>query len=104
FYRDDIDSLRAVEEQLRNREAQLLQVQHIARVGSWEIDLGSRMATASSEAYRMANLPANAPLPLDEALQLIHPADIERVRAELARTMEQGTPLDIEYRLPNNGN
>ncbi|HEY9752710.1 MAG TPA: hypothetical protein V6C46_07150, partial [Coleofasciculaceae cyanobacterium] len=48
--------LKQVEEALRQSEASLLQVQRIAHLGSWELDLATQQLTWSEEMFRIAGI------------------------------------------------
>ncbi len=52
--------LKQVEEALRQSEASLLQVQRIAHLGSWELDLATQQLTWSEEMFRIAGIAPTA--------------------------------------------
>lgn len=81
-------------------EKNLLAAQGLAKLGSWELDLASGLATWSAEMCRLWGRPPSAqPFPARELLGAIHPADrdrFERTQLRLGATPECN---QIEFRL-----
>lgn len=88
---------RQAEEAVREGERQLHEAMSLAGVGSWQIDLGEqsfRMSPSLREMY----CSDTERITLDEAFQLIHPDDQERVRQALDKAAG-GEFEAMEYRL-----
>ncbi|MBN1207357.1 MAG: PAS domain S-box protein [Myxococcaceae bacterium] len=86
--------------QLEPREEQLRQALTAARVGIWEWTASSGVVTWSEHVDRMLGLPvgklSGRPMDLKE---VVHPADLTRVREALAAALEKRTVVDVEYRI-----
>ena len=97
----DITEQRRAEELLRASQHQLAEAQRIAEVGSWDWDLATDELALSDELCRMFGLAAGHQAGDDQGVAaLIHPADLERVKAELARIRERpGSPFALEHRI-----
>ncbi len=90
------------EEALRQSEANYRTAQELARFGSFEISVPSSSADYwSPQTYRILGLdPASGAVPLDRFFrQFVHRADRTRTREELEKTIADGSPFDIEYRV-----
>lgn len=63
--------------------------QELARLGSWELDLGSRQMLWSDELYRILGLePEGVPRSLGEVLARVHPDDRDRIDEVLSLMAE----------------
>lgn len=94
----ELAALRGTESALRR----LQETQQIARLGSWELDLGAGTLYWSAQAWRLHGLepPAGPRLqPLAAAVDLVHPDDRERLAAMRAATATHGHPLACDYRV-----
>jgi PAS domain S-box-containing protein len=86
----------AAAEQSRTR---LLEAQRIARVGSWENDLRSKVATWSDEQYRILGYrPGEVEANTANFLARVHPADADRVLKALAEA-ERGDRFAVDHRV-----
>ena len=95
----DVTERDRVERELRLQRRQLAEAQRVARVGSMELDLRSGQITASEELLRILGLPADFELTLEAGLDLVHPADRERVQQAVARTRVDPAPFNVEHRV-----
>jgi PAS domain S-box-containing protein len=87
-------------ESLRRSEAHLLEVQQLARLGNWEVDLVSGVYKWSDEVYCILRRdPGAGPMSLDEVAQRIHPEDVSRVTEIFKRLMNQGDAHELHCRL-----
>lgn len=85
---------------LRENEATLQQALSAAQMGTWEIDLQSRMVRRSASTDTLFGLPPAAePRSLDEYLARIHPDDVAGVQEAMRRTVESGEMLRLEARI-----
>ena len=96
----DVTERKAAEEALRLSEAQLLTAQRIGRMGSWTLDLGTRVFTGSQETFRIHEVdPAVCDSRIEFWMTLVHPHDLERVRDVFWRSVKERQPYDIRYRV-----
>jgi len=88
------------DEQLRERDNQLIEAQRIANVGSWELDFETDQVTWSDEGWRIFGLePGRGSWTHAENLQRIHPEDRQRVVDADAVAKDCRTSIDVEYRI-----
>jgi len=88
------------EEALRLREAQLVESQRIAHIGSWERDVATNRVTWSDELYRILG---HEPHTTDASYQLlldgIHPDDRERFKQAGKEAVYENKPYHIDFRI-----
>jgi PAS domain S-box-containing protein len=91
------------ERALRDRERQLADAQRVARIGSWEWDVGIDRVTWSDEMYRIHGYDPQAfPVTFEKAVEHVHASDLSRIRASLAKVLERRTDQELpgsEYRI-----
>ena len=98
----DVTERRTAEIALKQREAELAEVQRIAGVGGLEVDLRDGFANRRSPEYlRLHGLPTEAEHESHEAwLARIHPEDRERTEREFRDAIAGGMPrYESEYRI-----
>jgi PAS domain S-box-containing protein len=90
----DITEQRRAEELLRASQHQLAVAQRIAEVGSWDWDLATDELALSDELCRIFGLAPGSKVAMGPVVELlIHPADLERVKGELARMRSDPAPF-----------
>ncbi|MCP3135824.1 PAS domain-containing protein [Pyxidicoccus xibeiensis] len=91
-------------EVLEQREEQLRQALSAARVGIWDWNALSGQVTWSEQVDRLLGLAVGklSGRAMDLA-EVVHPADLTRVRATLSIALEKKTPVDVEYRIETQG-
>ncbi|XXF79025.1 PAS domain S-box protein [Myxococcaceae bacterium GXIMD 01537] len=90
-------STRELQEQ---REEQLRQALFAARVGIWDWNAATGLVTWSEQVDRLLGLPVGKLSGRATDLsELIHAADLPRVREALGSALGQRTQLDVEYRI-----
>ncbi len=72
------------------------QAERMAAIGSWRLSLADDVVAWSDGVYRIHALPVGAMPSTDEAMQFYPPAARAEVAEALARTIADGTPLDLE--------
>jgi PAS domain S-box-containing protein len=91
-------------EVLEQREEQLRQALSAARVGIWDWNAQSGRVTWSEQVDRLLGLAvgklSGRAMDLDE---VVHPADLARVREALRGALEKKTQVDVEYRIEPKG-
>ncbi|MGZ4968927.1 MAG: ATP-binding protein [Methylobacter sp.] len=79
---------------------QLNEAQHIAQVGSWELDLNTNILIWSDQIYRLFEIDKNKFGATYEAfLNAIHPEDNYAVNAAYNRSLQTRKPYEITHRL-----
>ena len=95
----DITAHKQTVDQLCQREAELQEVQRIAKVGSWQFDLASGKITWSEEIFRIFGRdPQHPPLSYDEHKQSIHPDYRELHRLIDQQVLQTGQSQSLEFR------
>ena len=101
FYYEDLE--RQVEQRtadIRLAVEQLNDAQHIAQVGSWELDLTGNVLIWSDETYRLFDIDKDRFGATYEAfLNAIHPEDRDAVNAAYSRSLQTREPYEITHRL-----
>ena len=86
--------------QLSASEARLAEAQHVAHIGSWEMDIVHNRLTWSEEMYRIFGLEHDEFGGIYEAfLNTLHPDDRDLVDRAYTSSLEPGGCYDIEYRI-----
>jgi diguanylate cyclase (GGDEF)-like protein/PAS domain S-box-containing protein len=94
----DVSERRSYEEALREREADLNRAQHIARVGSWTLDVHRNVLTWSPECYRIFGMPPGEQLTYERFLDCVHDEDRQLVNDAWNRAMN-GEKYDMDHRI-----
>lgn len=85
---------------LAKSKANLLEAQSLARMGSWELDLGSNRLHWSKQIFDIFELSRDQQPPSYQAfLEVIHPEDRKLVDRSYTRSLETRKPYDITHRL-----
>lgn len=92
--------LRKVIELQRLAEEKLEIVEHIAEVGTWEIDANTRHVDWSEQVFAIHHRnPVKGPPPIAEALAYYHPDDRSMVAAAVDRTLNEGEDFEFHARI-----
>ena len=96
----DISERRRIEAQLKKREAQLVEAQHIARLGSFHFDVATGQMQWSDNMWHIYGIaPREIGLPITEYLERVHPDDRDLVEAQMEETVREGTFKPIHHRI-----
>jgi len=96
----DISAQKRTEAALQTAASNLREVERIAQLASWELDIAEQELHGSEQLFRLFHFPpSRAALPLAKALRAIHPADRERVRTTLQETARTHEPFEVEHRI-----
>jgi PAS domain S-box-containing protein len=94
-----------VQRNLRESEHRLVEAQHLAHLGNWELDLGENHLTWSDEIYHIFKVDReNFGATFETFLEIIHPEDREMVSAAYTESLNSRQSYDIVHRvlLPDN--
>ncbi|MDX1624524.1 MAG: PAS domain S-box protein [Gemmatimonadota bacterium] len=96
----EVAERKRAEEELRHREQQLADAQRIARMGSWEWEIGEDRVEWSDEMCRIYGVErAGDGLDYDEFLDRVHPEDRERADRAVRDAFDSGEPFEFEHRI-----
>ncbi len=95
---DDILTKHLREQELKVSKTKLERAMEVARLGTWEMDLSTRMLHGSAELFRIFGLPEDSPsLPTTDALTMILKDDAPVMLAGLKRLVDDGITLNDEF-------
>ncbi|MGK5084585.1 PAS domain S-box protein [Bdellovibrionota bacterium FG-1] len=94
----DLTEIRHTEEVLRRSQKELARAQAMGHMGSWVRDLKTNEIRLSDENCRIFGLAPGTLANLDTLFTLMHPYDIENVKTELKKALQQGG-YSAEYRI-----
>lgn len=95
----DVTDRRRAERELARSNLRLREAQAAASLGNWEHDHVTGRLWWSDEVFRIAERDPAALAPhFDGYWQLVHPDDLERVRAAYQRGVDTGEPYRLVYR------
>jgi len=83
---------------LERSERNLKRAQHVAKVGSWELDIVKNKLEWSAETYRIFGMTNDSPLSLEMFFKCIYPDDLGKVAVAWESAL-QGEPYNIEHRI-----
>jgi PAS domain S-box-containing protein len=85
---------------LAESEVRLKESESLVHVGGWVWDVGTGAVQWSEELHRIHGLdPARFAGTIEAHLELVHPADRQRVRAAMTAAVSLHRPLETEYRI-----
>lgn len=85
---------------LQNCKRSLIEAQHIASVGNWELDIANDTLTWSDEIFRIFEIDKEQfGASYEDFLSLIHPDDRDAVNTAYQRALETREPYGITHRL-----
>lgn len=96
----DITEKNQSEDTLRESEAKLVEAQHIAKIGRWDLDFVSNTLAWSDEIYDLLEISREEYSPAYETmLSFIHPDDRELLDQTFQKAREGKTTYELEHRL-----
>lgn len=96
----EIIERKLAEEALQKREAQLVESQRIAHIGSWERDVATNRVIWSDELYRIIGYDPHATeASYQLLLDCIHPDDRERFMKAGKEAVYENKPYSIDFRI-----
>jgi PAS domain S-box-containing protein len=92
----DITDRKRMEKALVEREAQLSEAQHLASIGSWNLDVESNTLTWSEELYNIFRRDPYLPSPTPEERDQIYlPESLALLREAVRRALKSGEPWEL---------
>lgn len=96
----DLDRWRATADEAARRDQQLRRAMEIARIGTWEWEVGANRVYWSEELYRIYGISFDQFAGTIEAfLAQLHPDDREASQAVVRRAVATGEPFDFRERI-----
>ncbi|MCX5688890.1 MAG: PAS domain-containing protein [Planctomycetota bacterium] len=95
----DITDRMEAEESLRHAADILRNMEQVARVGGWDLDLATNSLTWSEEVYRIHELPVGSPITLESAISYYTPQDRQLISTRVEQCIRDGTPWDLELQV-----
>ena len=100
----DTTEKRRAEEEIRKRQALLLEAEVLANMGSWEIDTAASTITWSDQFFRILDVePPPRPAPLDDFWKLVKWEDLEESSEAVAKAIQNCQRFDhiASYKSPS---
>jgi diguanylate cyclase (GGDEF)-like protein/PAS domain S-box-containing protein len=98
----DISDLVATSEALRIERRRLDEAAAFANLGWWEFDPAAEAIVLSPSLRMLLGVGPDAErIAVSDALDLLHPDDVEPARESWDRYRRSGRPIDLEYRIAN---
>lgn len=96
----EIQERQQAEAELRHSQATLAKAQHVAHVGSWELDIATQSVMWSEESFQIFGLdPIAAAATYTQFYAIIHPSDRAAVQRCFEQTIATGNSYQIEFRV-----
>ena len=96
----DVTERKRAEEAVLQREAELLQAQRVAHLGSWQWEPKTDVVTWSKELYRIAGRDPNLPPPSFREQSLLYtPESAGRLKCAVAGALRSGTPYELDLQM-----
>lgn len=92
------EKLILIRNELNKRNQQLKDAQHMAKAGSWYLDLSLNLLDWSDETYNIFEVPAGTPVTYESFLEKVHPLDQQRVNQAWNKASKEGK-YEIEHRI-----
>ena len=95
----DLTQQRQAEAAFHGRENELKLSLEAGQLGAWSLDLNTLQLTTSAQCREHFGADDAAEFTYETIMGTVHPEDRARMRAAVRRTIEEGHPYDIEYRI-----
>jgi len=87
------------EQMLRQSEARLNLAADSAEAGLWELDCSTRIFWATERARAIFGYGTEEVIGMQRFEASVHPDDLAMVRQAIARALDEGQPVNVEYRI-----
>jgi PAS domain S-box-containing protein len=100
-YFHDISARKRLERELRERDEVLSLAENSAGIGVWDVDMATRLVSATPQFFRILGLPpGRGPVPIELLRSVRHPDDREHVVNNFKTALESGEDqYEAEYRI-----
>jgi PAS domain S-box-containing protein len=88
-----------LEERVRERTEELVEVQQIAHLGSWQWDISADVVTWSDELRRIFGVPSSEQMSYETYMERVHPKDRTRARGIVEAAYTGGAPFSFDHRI-----
>ena len=99
----NIEDQKRAQEALAETEAQLLEAQEIASLGSGVVDLTTGRITTSTVVDRIFGIPVDYEKTIDQWVTFVHPDERQEMLDYLREVAAEKKPFDREYRIVRHG-
>lgn len=96
----DVQAQKDAQEVVKKSENRMSKAMEAAKAGSWEATPSTGDFRASELALQIYGLSPDAALTHQQALEMVHAEDRQRVQDAVRRTLETGEPFYVEMRIP----
>jgi PAS domain S-box-containing protein len=97
---EDMTEQKKIESELRQREVELIEAQHIAQVGNWEWDIAANRTNWSAALYSIYGIEPDDLVPSYEGyLSLVLPEDREHVSGEIGKALNERQGCTYNHRI-----
>ncbi len=98
----DISEIKAIETQLRNSQALLLETSHLTKTGGWEFDLENSTGSFTSETFKIYGLPPESGIPtVEDGIKYYAPEARPIIQKAFKDIVELHKPYDLELPFVN---
>ncbi|HYD55107.1 MAG TPA: PAS domain-containing protein, partial [Gemmatimonadaceae bacterium] len=95
----EVTAAKQREAALRESEARLAEAQRVGRIGSWDLDLQTRVVRWSAEFFRLCGLAPRPALSLQDVIATVHPDDRTRMQELLLQAIVAERDYEFSYRV-----
>jgi PAS domain S-box-containing protein len=95
----DVTDRKKAEERVAHQQSMLECAARFAAMGSWDYDLVTDMLHWSDETRRIFGVSKDFPISFAKLFVFIHPDDAPAMREQHERSVTEGAPMDMEYRI-----
>jgi PAS domain S-box-containing protein len=98
-----IEERRRAEEVARQNEKRLTLALNAAQMGSWDWQITDNKLVWTGDTKRIFGLAADPINSLESFINVVHPDDRPMVERAISRSIQDGSPFEVEFRLLKNG-
>ncbi len=95
----DVTERRLAEKALRTSQELLLEAEHIAQMGNWELDIATGCASWSHQVHQIVGTSPSQKVGPEFLSTIVNPEDWPSVFSSLTAAMEEGKTHEQEYRI-----
>ncbi|MFK5984905.1 MAG: PAS domain S-box protein [Pseudomonadota bacterium] len=95
----DISKQKKAQQALQNSKQRILEAEHIAHMGNWELDISTGISNWSDEIYEIVGYDKSQLVGIDFLSTIVHKKDWPKVEKSIQSAIQNGEKHDIEYRI-----